>query len=151
MGIVCLVVSQKHRCKETTVLGLLSSLLSPLYPVTCDSLVQSRTIQRRSDVKWVRAVRYDEDVMKLFGLNFLIGSQEVENACGVLTPRAFVNKIKNEKAELVKDSSALYSIARIFERAFYGRKQIFRTEYELFLTSLSKALTNPKVIICGPK
>lgn len=107
--------------------------------------------QDTRDAKWIRAVHYDEDVMKLFRLNFLIGSKEEEISYGVLTPREIVNKIITEKSQLVKDQSALYPIARIFERAFYGRKKISREEYELYLTSLSKALANPKVIICGPK
>ncbi len=107
--------------------------------------------QDARDMKWIRAVRYDEDVMKLFRLNFLISSKEEENLYGTLTPREIVNKIVAEKAELVKDQTALYPIARIFERAFYGRKMISREEYELYLISLSNALTNPKIIICGPK
>jgi hypothetical protein len=107
--------------------------------------------QDARDVKWIRAVHYDEDVMKLFRLNFLISSKEEENLYGALTPREIVSKIIAEKSELVKDQSALYPIARIFERSFYGRKVISREEYELYLTSLSKALMSPKVIICGPK
>ncbi|MDH2902285.1 MAG: hypothetical protein PXY39_15080 [archaeon] len=107
------------------------------------------------DTKWIRAVHYNEDVVKLFQLNFLIGSSEEEekNELRVLTAREIVNKIISEKTELiVSDSSlALFTIARIFERALYGRKQISRDEYEDFLRSLSKALVNPKVIICGPK
>jgi len=107
--------------------------------------------QNSEDMKWIRAVHYDEDVMKLFRLNFLISSKEEENLYGALTPREIVNKIVTEKAELVKDQSALYPIARIFERAFYGRKKISREEYELYLISLSKSLSSPKIIICGPK
>lgn len=106
--------------------------------------------QDSRDAKWIRSVHYDEDVMKLFRLNFLLNSQE-ENRSGELTPREIVTKIISERPELVKDSTALLSLARIFERAFYGKKKISRQEYEVFLRSLSKALVHPKVIICGPK
>jgi hypothetical protein len=127
--------------------GLISG--SVTFKETCN--VVHGLYQDMGDMKWIRAVRYDEDVMKLFRLNFLISSTEEENLYGALTPREIVNKIVAEKAELVKDQSALYPIARIFERAFYGRKMISREEYELYLISLSKALTSPKIIICGPK
>jgi hypothetical protein len=102
------------------------------------------------DVKWIRAVHYNDDVMKHFRLNFLITSQE-EKELGVMTPREIVKKIITEKPDLVKDKTGLLSLARMFERAFYGKKKISRDEYELFLHSLSKSLANPKVIICGPK
>jgi hypothetical protein len=103
-----------------------------------------------SDLKWIRAVYYDEDVMKHFRLNFLLSSEE-EKQLGVMTPREIVRKIIREKPELVKDKAGLLTLARIFERAFYGKKKISREEYELFLQNLAKSLTSAKVIICGPK
>jgi hypothetical protein len=102
------------------------------------------------DLKWIRAVHYNEDVMKHFRLNFLLSAQEAKEL-GVMTPREIVNKLASDKAELVKDKSGLFALARIFERAFYGKKMISRDEYELFLHSLSQSLISPKVIICGPK
>jgi hypothetical protein len=103
-----------------------------------------------TDVKWIRAVHYDEDVMKHFRLNFLLSSEE-EKELGAMTPREIVNKIISEKTGLVKDKMSLLSLVKIFERAFYGKKKISRKEYELFLHSLEASLSSPKVIICGPK
>ncbi len=108
---------------------------------------------QNADAKWIRAVHYNEDVMKLFRLNFLLNGGESSDKIlfGELTPRELITKITSEKPELVKDKQALNSLTRIFERAFYGKKKISRAEYEMFLKSLSMSLANPKVIICGPK
>jgi hypothetical protein len=51
----------------------------------------------------------------------------------------------------VNDSGDLFDLTRIFERAFYGRKEISRKQYEIFLDKLRSALRSPKVIVCGPR
>lgn len=98
--------------------------------------------------KWIRAVHYDEDVTKLFRLNLL-------NTSGLdlksMTAREIANYMVDEHAEMIKDKKSLFGFTKIFERAFYGRKEINRKEYESFLRNLSGALNSPKVIVCGPR
>jgi hypothetical protein len=101
-----------------------------------------------SEEKWIRAVNYEEDVTKLFRLNLL-------NSSGMdlrsMTAREISKHITKEHPELVKSSSSLMDLTRIFERAYYGKKQIKRKDYERYLRSISGALTSPKVIVCGPR
>jgi hypothetical protein len=105
------------------------------------------SFEDQNDEKWIRAVKYEEDVVKLFRLN-LVKSREIDFKA--MTPRELMNEVKKVEG-VAKDSDKLYDMTKIFERAFYGQKQISRGEYEAFLRDLSGALASPKVIICGPK
>lgn len=116
---------------------------------TCN-LLRGRAPDGRVDDKWIRAVEYDEDVVKHFRLN-LLSNDELEKAMETKTPREIVEEVERRFPEFVNDKEKLSELTRLFERAFYGRKHFTRAEYELFLKDLSEALANPKVIICGPK
>jgi hypothetical protein len=100
------------------------------------------------DEKWIRAVKYDEDVTKLFRLN-LIDSSGLDLKS--MTARELAYHMITQKGDLVKRSDDLIQVTKIFERAFYGKKGIKRSEYESFLRGLTAALNSPKVIICGPR
>jgi hypothetical protein len=100
------------------------------------------------ETKWVRAVHYDEDVVKLFRLNLLnLSNVDLKS----MTARELANLVSEKFPETIQDKSKLLGLTRIFERAFYGHKEIARKEYESFLLNLSGGLAKPKVIICGPK
>jgi hypothetical protein len=107
-------------------------------------------LEEKDDYKWVRAVRYNEDVIKHFRLN-LLGNEKFQRAMETKTPREIVEEIAKSSPALIGEPSKLSDLTTLFEKAFYGRKEISRQEYESFLLSLSGALADPKVIICGPK
>lgn len=113
---------------------------------TCNTL--SAASGNARDKKFVRAVHYNEDVIKHFRLNFFkISEDELQS----LTPRELVGVLTSKYKKEIADSTKLFELIRIFEKAFYGRKEISRADYEDFLISLSRSLANPKVIICGTK
>jgi hypothetical protein len=137
---------------DDTVLLLDGSTLEKLSPAsysvrfsqTCNVLVG--TVPGATDTKSIRAVHYNEDVIKHFRLNFFrISDEELSN----LTPRELGELLHQKYSESISDRAHLFRLIRVFERAFYGKKEISRADYEEFLISLSSSITNPKVIICG--
>jgi hypothetical protein len=114
------------------------------FSLTCNSIVG--TMQGTSETKYIRAVHYGEDVVKHFRLNFFRIS-DVE--LSTLTPRELAEVLAQKYSETISDRAQLFQLIRIFERTFYGKKEISRADYEDFLVSLSSSTTNPKVIICG--
>jgi hypothetical protein len=85
-------------------------------------------------------------VIKHFRLNFFrISDDELRT----LTPRELAGLLAEKYSETISDRSQLFKLIRVFERAFYGKKEISRSDYEEFLFSLSSSIKDPKVIICG--
>lgn len=111
---------------------------------TCNALTGS--FQGTAETKHVRAVHYSEDVIKHFRLNFFRISDE---ELSTLTPRELAEVLANRYSESISDPEQLFRLIRVFERAFYGKKEISRADYEQFLVSLSRSVIDPKVIICG--
>jgi len=98
---------------------------------------------RHREMKFIRGVRYESDVIDLVRLNII---KETYFQNEDLTIREIIDKIPSGRN--IKDRSELPLLVEIFERSFYGKMKLDRKGYEDFLYGLSKTMTKPKVIIC---
>jgi hypothetical protein len=100
-------------------------------------------VGRRREMKFIRGVRYESDVIDLVRLNII---KETDFHNEDLTIREIIDKIPIGRN--LKDRGELPLLVEIFERSFYGKMKLDRKGYEDFLYGLSKTMTKPKVIIC---
>lgn len=91
----------------------------------------------------IRFTNYTEDVGKLFRLNVVTRLSNPSN----VTPREAIAKLSEEG--IIKDRAKALLMVRIFEKAYYGKKIINRSDYESFIKSLAGSHSEPRVIICG--
>lgn len=139
-------------CQGATLSGstgaIVSGMLPGRYTVAFTNLCNylMGEVEGRKDCKWVRAVVYQQDVVKQFRVNM----PNLDQTASQLTVREVAREMIALQGK-VKDSSALSHMIRVFERAFYGRKNIERAEFEEFLLGVKMALPEPKAVVCGPK
>jgi hypothetical protein len=100
-------------------------------------------VGRRREMRFIRGVRYESDVIDLVRLNII---KETDFHNEDLTIREIIDKIPIGRN--IKDRGELPLLVEIFERSFYGKMKLDRKGYEEFLYGLSKTMTKPKVIIC---
>lgn len=96
------------------------------------------------DRLWLRAVSYENEIRRLFLLNFSTGVDNFKN----MTSREIMRKILKEN-KTVKDEEALETLITTYERTFYGKKKPNRTEFESYMLSMHTALEEARIIICA--
>lgn len=112
-------------------------------PVNTCTLFNAKTLTLE-DRLWVRAVTFENEVRKLFLLNF---GSSVENFKNMTSREIMAKIIAGQKA--IKDVKALETLISIYERTFYGKKKPQKPEFETFLLSLHLALEEAKIVICA--
>ncbi len=102
--------------------------------------------RRSSETIWLRAVNYSEDVRRFFLLNFVNAGQENR----YLTARELISGLKrNASGAEVRDVGSLDAVLKAFEKSFYGKKAVSRSEFEDYMLRLSSGLPDAKIIVCS--
>ncbi len=97
---------------------------------------------KQAETLFIRAVDYDEDVVKHIKLN--INNYGIDNP---LTVREIAKKLTDEGL-IVGNYADVRDLIRMFEEVRYGLRKIDRARYEEFLRTLGRVFGNARVIVC---
>lgn len=111
-------------------------------PVSSCTLFNAKTLTLE-DRFWVRAVSYNDEIRRLFLLNFGDSIGNFKN----MTSREIMRKMIEENTA-IKDQKALESVISMYERTFYGKKDQGRSEFENYMFSVYSALEDARIIVC---